>query len=66
MREITILGFIAIFTFIASANTWAHFHTEKLLPIGVVLERLMSDRTVRIALGIAWWWVGWHFIFSEL
>jgi hypothetical protein len=66
MRDLTIIGFVAIFTFIAISDSWAHLNSEKLIPLGKMVERLMSDRTVRIAFGFIWWWIGWHFLYSNI
>lgn len=66
MRELTIIGFISLFTFIALADTWASRHKQQLIPLNTLIARLLSDRTVRVSFAIIWWWIGWHFLFSKL
>jgi hypothetical protein len=30
--------------------------------VGAMIERIMHHRTTRVAIMIAWWWVGFHFL----
>ena len=30
-----------------------------------MLERAMANRTVRIAMVVLWWWLGWHFLVGQ-
>lgn len=27
-----------------------------------MFDRLMSDRGIRVAVIVIWWWLGWHFL----
>jgi hypothetical protein len=27
-----------------------------------MFERALANRTIRIAMLLAWWWLGWHFL----
>ncbi len=27
-----------------------------------MFDRMMADRTVRVAVLLIWWWLGWHFL----
>ena len=65
-REITTIGFILLGLFFITVNIWAYKNPHRLTPLGTLIERLMSDRTMRIAFAIIWWWVGWHFLYSNL
>jgi D-alanyl-lipoteichoic acid acyltransferase DltB (MBOAT superfamily) len=29
---------------------------------GRMFERAMANRTVRLAILVLWWWLGWHFL----
>lgn len=30
-----------------------------------MFDRLMTDRAVRVAVLLAWWWLGWHFLAGQ-
>lgn len=30
-----------------------------------MFDRALSDRTVRIAVLLIWWWIGWHFLAGQ-
>ncbi|MGB3374899.1 MAG: DUF6186 family protein [Microbacterium sp.] len=30
-----------------------------------LFDRLLDDRTVRIAVIVVWWWLGWHFLAGQ-
>jgi hypothetical protein len=32
-----------------------------IIPITKMLDRLMTNRAIRITILIFWWWLGWHF-----
>ncbi len=34
--------------------------------IGKLFDRVMHHRATRVAIMIAWWWVGWHFLVNEV
>jgi hypothetical protein len=33
--------------------------------ITALFDRMMSDRTVRLAVIVCWWWLGWHFLVAQ-
>ena len=35
---------------------------SRLVPVAVLLRSAMGRRTVRIAVLLVWWWLGWHFL----
>ncbi|MEN9608076.1 MAG: hypothetical protein RLZZ06_7 [Actinomycetota bacterium] len=43
-----------------------HFNVLKLSKVGVLMDRILHHRTTRIAIILAWWWVGWHFLVNEV
>lgn len=43
-----------------------HFNVVKLTKVGDLMERILHHRTTRIAIILAWWWVGWHFLVNEV
>lgn len=30
-----------------------------------LFDRLLEDRTVRLAVIVVWWWLGWHFLAGQ-
>lgn len=36
--------------------------TSPLANVGSMIDRIMHHRTTRVAIMLAWWWVGWHFL----
>jgi hypothetical protein len=30
-----------------------------------LFDRLMADRTTRVAVLLIWWWLGWHFLAGQ-
>ena len=30
-----------------------------------MFERVMANRTIRIAMILLWWWLGWHFLVGQ-
>jgi hypothetical protein len=58
----TILGYAVLL--VAGLALW--FFTRKpggrIAPLSELIERVLHHRTTRIALIMAWWWLGWHFI----
>lgn len=65
-REVMTLGYVFFLLFILSSNFWASKHPKVLLTLPDLLSRYMSERSTRLALGFIWWWIGWHFLYSNL
>jgi len=38
----------------------------KIAPMTALVDRIMHHRTTRIAIILAWWWVGWHFMVNTV
>ncbi|MEN9698067.1 MAG: hypothetical protein RL448_22 [Actinomycetota bacterium] len=64
--DITIVGFLLIAILIFSSNFYAYRNPKRLSPLGYLVTKLMADRSTRIALVAFWWWVGYHFLYSNL
>jgi hypothetical protein len=30
-----------------------------------MFERAMANRTIRVAMVVLWWWLGWHFLVGQ-
>lgn len=58
----------AVFSVCASALIVATLLARRRDPeatAGGMFDRALSDRTVRIAVVLIWWWLGWHFLAGE-
>jgi|GEM_PF-867698 len=38
---------------------------EAMVTSARMFERAMANRTVRIAMVVLWWWLGWHFLVGQ-
>jgi hypothetical protein len=52
--------------FIVGLNFYAVKKPKKLTTLPSLLSLLMQQRANRLALGIIWWWLGWHFLYAPL
>lgn len=39
----------------------AHMHDPE-ATVTALFDRLLDDRSVRLAVIVCWWWLGWHFL----
>ena len=44
----------------------SRFERIRLTKVGILMDRILHHRTTRIAIILAWWWVGWHFLVNEV
>ena len=65
-KTITYFGYLVIALIALASNFYAHRHPRKLMPLGALITKLMSDRSTRLALFAFWWWVGYHFLYAPL
>lgn len=59
---ITVGGYLSFVLFglvlwLASRRT-----NSRVASVGQMIDRIMHHRTTRVAIMIAWWWVGFHFL----
>jgi hypothetical protein len=70
--EKTLRGFttIAGYLTLLALGLFLYFSTRKpggkIAPMTALVERVMHHRTTRIAIVLAWWWVGWHFMVNTV
>lgn len=62
MRDITILGFVALALAPLAFVLDAHRHPERTAPLGELLDTVMASRPARIVILLFWWWLCWHFL----
>jgi hypothetical protein len=63
---ITIAGYLS---FVAvGLVVWLVTRREKskVASLGELLDRVMHHRATRVAIMLAWWWIGWHFLVNQV
>ncbi len=65
-RWITVAGYLT-FVF-AGLIAWliTRRSDSKVASMGSLFNRVMHHRATRVAIMIAWWWVGWHFLVNRV
>jgi len=61
-RLVVIVVFAAFGLAAIAIDMMAHRSGSRLVPVAVLLQSAMGQRTVRIAVLLVWWWLGWHFL----
>lgn len=64
--QIVITGYLVVVALGLTVWLLTHFGALKLTKVGDLMERILHHRTTRIAIILAWWWVGWHFLVNEV
>jgi len=63
---VVIIGYVVAVVLGLALWLLAKFELVPLSKVGEMIERIMHHRTTRIAIILAWWWVGWHFLVNEV
>lgn len=65
-RIITIVGYLSFL--VAGVILWlsTRHKGSKVASVGKLFDRIMHHRATRVAVILAWWWVGWHFLVNEV
>ncbi len=63
---ITIAGYLCFV--VAGFVIWLVTRREKskVASLGDLLDRVMHHRATRVAIMLAWWWIGWHFLVNQV
>ncbi len=63
---ITIAGYLCFVA--AGLVIWLVTRREKskVASLGDLLDRVMHHRATRVAIMLAWWWIGWHFLVNQV
>ncbi|MFM5952044.1 MAG: DUF6186 family protein [Micrococcales bacterium] len=64
--QVVVAGYLVIVGIGLAIWLLTHFNVLKLTKVGELMERILHHRTTRIAIILAWWWVGWHFLVNEV
>jgi hypothetical protein len=61
-RSITIGGYLFFVLFGLVFWLITRRPGSKVASVGHMIDRIMHKRTTRVAIMLAWWWVGFHFL----
>lgn len=61
-RTAIVAGFATILAVVIATDLLARRPRSAFRPLGVVLAAALRTRAARLAVLVAWLWVGWHFL----
>lgn len=61
MESLSVVVFAA-FALVLTVWSWAIQRRHPEATVHELFDRLLEDRTVRVAVIVIWWWLGWHFL----
>ncbi|NYE18552.1 DUF6186 family protein [Microbacterium immunditiarum] len=44
---------------------WSARRSDPDATVTELFDLMMTDRTVRLAIIVCWWWLGWHFLVGQ-
>ncbi len=47
------------------ASAWIAHLADPEASVARLFDLALSDRTVRLAVIVCWWWLGWHFLVAQ-
>lgn len=47
------------------AATWSVRRSDPDATVAELFDLALQDRTVRLAVLVCWWWLGWHFLAGQ-
>lgn len=59
---ITVGGYLSLVLFGIVLWLTSRRTNSRVASVGQMIDRIMHHRTTRVAIMIAWWWVGFHFL----
>ncbi|WP_298864037.1 DUF6186 family protein [uncultured Microbacterium sp.] len=45
--------------------SWRIHLSDPEATVTALFDRLLTDRSVRLAVLVVWWWLGWHFLAGQ-
>lgn len=65
-RLITIVGYLSFVVIGLTVWLTTKRQASKTASVGKLFDRVMHHRATRVAIILAWWWVGWHFLVNQV
>ena len=65
-RLITIVGYLSFVVIGLTVWLTTKRQASKTASVGTLFDRVMHHRATRVAIILAWWWVGWHFLVNQV
>ena len=59
------IGSVIVFALCGAAlvaSAWLARRADPGATVGELFDLALADRTVRLAVVVCWWWLGWHFL----
>ncbi|HEX6515037.1 MAG TPA: DUF6186 family protein [Nocardioidaceae bacterium] len=63
-RQVTILVYCLLAAGLAVVELVSRRENSRIPSLEVMLRRATRDRATQLALLLAWWWLGWHFMLA--
>src|SRR5690606_4770285 len=67
-RRPTMIAGILVFLLCLAAllvSAWAARAADPHATVVELFDRALADRTVKLAMLVCWWWIGWHFLVAQ-
>ncbi len=48
-----------------AASAWLCRRADPEATVAELSDLVLADRTVRLAVIVCWWWLGWHFLVGQ-
>lgn len=63
---VVITGYLVLLALGIVLWLMSKFERIRLHKVGVLMDRILHHRTTRVAIVLAWWWLGWHFLVNQI
>jgi hypothetical protein len=63
---ITVAGYLSFVVLALVVWLYSRKHHTKIAKVSELFDRIMHHRATRVALVLAWWWIGWHFLVNQV
>ena len=65
IRFITIGAYLACIIAAVVIEMLARRDSDRIAPLGDLMDQVMATRSARIGILLFWWWAGWHFLVGQ-
>lgn len=65
IRLVTIGAYLACIVAAVVIELFARRESDRVAPLGDLMDEVMATRSARIGILLFWWWAGWHFLVGQ-
>ena len=65
IRVVTISAYLACIVAAVVIELLARRDSDRVAPLGDLMDQVMATRSARIGILLFWWWAGWHFLVGQ-